>query len=124
MIKEREIKKYLKSVEKNIPCFKKIKKDCMQSLKSNIEDIISSDPNVTLSSLTEILGTPKAVADGFTSELDPKIIRKYKLIRNIAYFTVFALLAVVTIAFLSNCIYDLTRLDYNFFLVRDLANTP
>lgn len=124
MIKKREIKKYLKSVEKNIPCSKKIKKDCMQSLKSNIEDIISSDPNVTLSSLTEILGTPKAVADGFTSELDPKIIRKYKLIRNIACFTVFALLAAVTIAFLSNCIYDLTRLDYNFFLVRDLANTP
>ncbi|MBR4049753.1 MAG: hypothetical protein IKK09_04585 [Clostridia bacterium] len=124
MIKEREINKYLKSVEKNIPCSKKIKKDCMQSLKLNIEDIISSDPNVTLSSLTEILGTPKAVADGFTSELDPKIIRKYKLIKNIACFTVFALLAVVTIAFLSNCIYDLTRLDYNFFLVRDLANTP
>lgn len=124
MINEREINKYLKSVEKNIPCFKKIKKDCMQSLKLNIEDIISSDPNVTLSSLNEILGTPKAVADGFASELDPMQIKKYKIIKNIVVFTVFSLLAAVTIAFLSNCIYDLTRLDYNFFLVRDLANTP
>lgn len=124
MVKEREIKKYLKSVEKNIPCSKKVKKDCLQSLKSNIEDIISSDPNVTLSSLTEILGTPKAVADGFASELDPAQIKKYKIIKNIVIFTVFGFLAAVTIAFLSNCIYDLTRLDYNFFLVRDLANTP
>ncbi len=124
MINEREIKKYLKSIEKNIPCFKKIKKDCTQSLKSNIEDIISSDPNVTLCSLTEILGTPKAVAKGFASELDPKLIKKYKLIKSIVCITVFALLAAVAIAFLSNCIYDLTRLDYNFFLVRDLANTP
>lgn len=124
MIKEREIKKYLKSVKKNIPCSKKVKKDCMQSLRSNIEDIISSDPNVSLNGLIEILGTPKAVADGFTSELDPTQIKKYKIIKNIVGFTVFSLLAAVTIAFLSNCIYDLTRLDYNFFLVRDLANTP
>ena len=124
MINEREISKYLKSVEKNIPCFKKIKKDCMQSLKLNIEDIISSDPNVTLSSLNEILGTPKNVADSFASALDPKIIKKYKLIKNIVCFAVFALVAAFTIAFLSNCIYDLTRLDYNFFLIRNLANTP
>lgn len=124
MIREREIKKYLKSVEKNIPCFKKIKKDCMQSLKSNIEDIVSSYPNLTLNGLIEILGVPKSVAEGFTSELDPVQIKKYKIIKNIVSFTVFGILATVAIAFLSNCIYDLTRLDYNFFLVRDLANTP
>ena len=124
MINEREINKYLKSVEKNIPCFKKIKKDCMQSLKLNIEDIISSDPNVTLNGLTEILGTPKAVAEGLTKELDFQEIKKYKLVKNIICFTVLGVLATVTIAFLSNCIYDLTRLDYNFFLIRDLANTP
>lgn len=124
MINEREIKKYLKSIEKNIPCFKKIKKDCTQSLKSNIEDIISSDPNLTLNGLIEILGVPKSVAEGFTRELDPVQIKKYKIIKNIVSFTVFGILAAVAIAFLSNCIYDLTRLDYNFFLVRDLANTP
>ena len=124
MINEKEIKKYLKNVEKNIPCFKRFKKNCTQSLKSSIEDIISSDPDVTINTLTEILGTPKAVAEGLTNELEPGIIKKYKLIKNILYFAVFALVAAVVIAFLSNCIYDLTRLDYNFFLVRDLANTP
>ena len=124
MIKEREIKKYLKNVEKNIPCSEKIKKECIQSLRSSIEDIISSDQNLTLNGLIEILGTPKAVADSFASELDPAQIKKYQIIKNIVVFTVFSLIAVVTIAFLSNCIYDLTRLDYNFFLVRDLANTP
>ena len=124
MIKEREIKKYLKSVEKNIPCFKRVRKECVNVLKTSIEEIVSSDPNVTLSSLTEILGTPKAVAEGFASELEPAQIKKYKFIKNIIGFTSFALIAAVTIAFLSNCVYDLTRLDYNFFLIRDLANTP
>lgn len=124
MIKEREIKKYLKSVEKNIPCFKKPRKECINVLKASIDDIISSEPNVTLSGLTDILGKPKTVAEGLTSELDPIQIKKYRIIKNIIGFTIFGLLAAVTIAFLSNCIYDLTRLDYNFFLVRDLANTP
>lgn len=124
MITEREIKKYLKSVEKNIPCSKKIKNDCMQSLKLNVEDIISSDPNTTVKNLIEILGTPKAVAEGFTKELDFQEIKKYKLVKNIISFTVLGVIAAVTIAFLSNCVYDITRLDYNFFLIRDLANTP
>ena len=124
MIKEREINKYLKSVEKNIPCFKRVRKECVNVLKTSIEDIISSDPDLTLNGLINILGTPKSAAEGFTKELDFQEIKKYKLIKNIICFTVLGVLAAVTIAFLSNCIYDLTRLDYNFFLVRDLANTP
>ncbi len=124
MVKEREIKKYLKSVEKNIPCLKKPRQECIKVLKVSIEDIITSDPDVTLNSLTEILGTAQAVAEGFTSELSPAQIKKYKIIKSIVCCTVFGLLAAVVIAFLSNCIYDLTRLDYNFFLLNDLANTP
>jgi len=124
MIKEREIKKYLKSVEKNIPCFKRVRKECVNVLKTSIEDIISSDPDLTLNGLINILGTPKSAAEGFTKELDFQEIKKYKLLKNIICFTVLGVLAAVTIAFLSNCVYDLTRLDYNFFLIRDLANTP
>lgn len=124
MIKEREIKKYLKSVEKNIPCFKRLRKECVNVLKTSIEDIISSDPDLTLNGLINILGTPKSAAEGFTKELDFQEIKKYKLLKNIICFTVLGVLAAVTIAFLSNCVYDLTRLDYNFFLIRDLANTP
>ncbi len=124
MIKEREIKKYLKSVEKNIPCFKRVRKECVNVLKTSIEDIISSDPDLTLNGLINILGTPKSAAEGFTKELDFQEIKKYKLLKNIICFTVLGVLVAVTIAFLSNCVYDLTRLDYNFFLIRDLANTP
>ncbi len=124
MINQSELNKYIKHVEKNIPCFKKEKQNCINVLKASIEDLISTNPNITLSELCETFGKPKVVAKNFTNELDPLKIRKYKILKSIFFFIILGIFAVIVIGFISNFIYDLTRLDYTYFLIKDLTNTP
>ncbi|MBR6620256.1 MAG: hypothetical protein IKK85_07925 [Clostridia bacterium] len=124
MINQNELNKYIKHVEKNIPCFKKEKQNCINVLKASIEDLISTNPNITLSELCETFGKPKVVAKNFTNELDPLKIRKYKILKSIFFFIILGIFAVIVIGFISNCIYDLTRLDYTYFFIKDLTNTP
>ena len=69
----------------------------MDELKTNIEESLEENPNLTYGELLEIYGTPKEIADSYIESLDPeeyaediRRIKRKKWMFGIVFFSVIA----------------------------------
>ena len=66
------LKLYYRQIRNNLYCSKKRKKRLLDELKTNVEESLEENPNLTYGELLEIYGTPKEIADSYIESLDPE----------------------------------------------------
>ena len=91
------LKLYYRQIRNNLYCSKKRKKRLLDELKTNVEESLEENPNLTYGELLEIYGTPKEIADSYIESLDPeeyaediRRIKRKKWMFGIVFFSVIA----------------------------------
>lgn len=70
MKKHSNLRKYYKKVWRALNCSSKAKKQIMDNMKSDIEDYIEANPNVSDEQIIEKFGEPKKYAKAYLATLD------------------------------------------------------
>ena len=88
------LKLYYRQIRNNLYCSKK---RLLDELKTNVEESLEENPNLTYGELLEIYGTPKEIADSYIESLDPeeyaediRRIKRKKWMFGIVFFSVIA----------------------------------
>ncbi len=91
------LKLYYRQIRNNLYCSKKRKKRLLDELKTNVEESLEENPNLTYGELLEIYGTPNEIADSYIESLDPeeyaediRRIKRKKWMFGIVFFSVIA----------------------------------
>ena len=64
-VTKKEIKRYLKDIDRLLLCPRKQKKSFLNSYSDNIDEYLKNNPTADFSMLERDMGTPQEIADGF-----------------------------------------------------------
>lgn len=103
MCVNKAIKKYLKSVQRQLPCSYLVKKAIIKELRQTISEDYENQ-NVTLEELTNKYGTPEEIAEGFQCADISKRLHKRVVIMRAAIACAVAIVVVLAVIFIViNC---------------------
>ena len=90
------IKKYLKSVQRQLPCSYLVKKAIIKELRQTISEDYENQ-NVTLEELTNKYGTPEEIAEGFQCADSSKRLHKRVVIMRAAIACAVAIVVILAV---------------------------
>ena len=96
MCVNKAIKKYLKSVQRQLPCSYLVKKAIIKELRQTISEDYENQ-NVTLEELTNKYGTPEEIAEGFQCADISKKLHKRVVIMRAAIACAVAIVVILTV---------------------------
>ena len=92
------LKKYYRSIRRELLCPADTKKMILSQLHQNIAAFLEESPNADLSAIHAHFGTPRQIANAYLEELSaPELSRKLRLRRRIIAVTLAALFSAVAI---------------------------
>lgn len=96
MCVNKAIKKYLKSVQRQLPCSYLVKKAIIKELRQTISEDYENQ-NVTLEELTNKYGTPEEIAEGFQCADSSKRLHKRVVIMRTAIACAVAIVVILAV---------------------------
>lgn len=97
---EKDIRKYISDVGKNLVCSGKLKKQIMNDIENSIYDYAENNGITDISQIISRFGSPEEVAQAHLSDTDPKKIKNATNIRKIIISAVLIALTMFSICYL------------------------
>lgn len=107
---EKEIKRYLSEVKKNLICSRKTKKPILSSVSSSVYDYIEENNVQDIESIYTHFGTPLEIAEIYLPEPDIKAIKRNVVLKRI--------ILAVLICFLAYLVFFLTGMLIDHYINR------
>lgn len=94
---QKELRNYINSIKREIICTRKQKSELITQIKEAIEDIMLSNPNVTLIDITKTIGSPKEIAKSYNTANIEYMRSKIKELEytTIGLFVIFSLCFII-----------------------------
>lgn len=110
----KHVKKYLKTIKRNIPSSYDKKNDFITSFEQNVLNFISDKPDITTEELHTEFGTPESVIASVSDGISPDDIANGVRKKNRSIFILAASLIIISIIAASIIIYN-QYLEYKEF---------
>jgi len=96
---EKDIRKYISDVGKNLICSGKMKKQLMADIENSIYDYAENNGISDISQITSRFGSPEEVARTHLADTDPKKLKKAINIRKIVISSVLIAFAMIVFCY-------------------------
>lgn len=94
----RAVHKYFRRLERALECPKAVRRPFLERTRRMAEDLLRDSPEAGGQELTELLGEPRELAQGFLETLDPEILMKHRRRKKLIRWGLTALAAALAIA--------------------------
>ncbi len=121
----KELKKFLKTVEADLICNKDERKKILSSLENDINIKVEEGTISTISDVIEVFGTPESIANAY--QINKSDVVKLRNTRRIILRTVFIILAIIVAcvaAYLLFEVIDSLGSDGGYYTVELTESTP
>ena len=69
---------YFNSLERFLDCPKNTRRPFLDQTRQMAEDFVQGNPNATSREVTDFLGDPEELAQGFLETLEPEVLERYR----------------------------------------------
>lgn len=93
-----DLKKYYRNIRRCLPCGNKLKRQIMDSIKTQVNSYLDESPSVDFTSVQQHFGTPQQIAAAYIDEMtSSEILKKIKVKKAVITITCAAVAVIVFI---------------------------
>lgn len=101
---DKQLKRYFKSIKKNLPCYNSAMRKMLGDLKISVTDYITQNGCTEFQEIEKHFGTAEYIAEEFAAGIDGAYIKSYKFKKRVTAI-ILSILAVIAIIVASLSIY-------------------
>ena len=93
---DRQLRKYYSDIRLWLPCPGKEKREILQQIKANVQDFLSTKPDVTMADVQQHFGTADVIASAYIDNMDrTALLKKLRIRRTIKRIVIAVAAAII-----------------------------